>query len=233
VNDLTAWLNNPTDYNQGCLLYNKYGSDLELKQYFTKGLTDSSRKKLFSELRNVYYALKNVNPLRTEPKVSVPDITKPAVPEPSIKIDPNILESMDNDWKRIYKQMSSTKARLSALVSTDADPRENDLNLVKIRRELAYKVMELYGQMMDAISIMEHYKSHGEIIELNKMYVRQHPDLPTDPLEIKRQLDNERKGLNKLKRKPVNTERTILMNYKQERINRLTHAIEEYKRSRN
>jgi|SRR6185312_8907080 len=156
------WLAGKRNYTVGCILYNRYGTDEELKKLFEKGKTDYTEKKLVECLKAIAEpSAKLQRPERTTMNHEV-------FPPSSNKV----IHSLRGQWMPLFTEMNYKRHELDKFLfqKTDAAMRR--------RAKLAMEILSLEKQCMRIWQQRDHY------IEFGHLPSQQKTEPVVDPMKI-------------------------------------------------
>lgn len=187
ISTIKDWLQQPSDYNAGVLLFEKYGSNKTLLALFKSGATFFTKKKLHLELTNI--AKSNAAIISTS--ISSKEKIKTTV---RVKIVPELLPAHlkieYNKLGDLIRQIGHLHGKLTVI---DSD---------KQRGEIAFKIIDLVEQRRSIYTRLDNYVATGKDL----LKVEEKPVI-TESEELKKfRLKNElqllRSSRSKLKKKP-------------------------------
>lgn len=160
MDDVKAWLQQPTDIAQGEALYKKYGKDIKLLRYFAIApVNDFKRSKLQSELQNL------VQPGRPQPLIRN-FITPQTKPVEKQKHYWNKDGQRDVEEQRMYSQwrpMYSNMMHLMANLDEVARQGEANPDKEKEAAKMALEILDLDDKIEQLYSDRDYYFTHGEV----------------------------------------------------------------------
>ncbi len=182
------WLSGKRNYTVGCILYNRYGTDEELKILFEKGKTDYTEKKLLDELKKL--TTDNRQPTADEVRGGQWSAVGGQFPESSNKI----IHSLREQWMPLYTEMNYKRHELDKFLNqkTDAATRRRaklamEILLLEKRCMMIWQQRDHYIEfgrlpaqektepVVDPVKVIERYKNVQCYIRRYKMYLRKDP----------------------------------------------------------
>lgn len=218
VKDLAAWLNKPSDIQEGIRLYSVY---LPNEQVPLLNRTPNVQQFLFEKLRAVYYDIKGITHKHKTPAEEVASAILPKAEKEketrNIELEKATKEAAD----KLYKEFARLKAQLFMMVPSTAQGKENKPDAIAMRAPYVEQMMKLQPVMDEAYNTYRYVCEHGK--------------LPTPPSSRKRRITNayelsialatEIKNFSKLKNKDTTPERLALIQTKESRINKMKDEL--------
>lgn len=147
---IADWLNGRRNYTVGCILYNRFGSDDELKILFERGKTDFTESKLLECLKEM------VVPTKKEEKIKEVAVEK--FPESKNKV----LISLRDQWMPFYTEMNYKRHQLDKFLFQKTDA------AMKRRAKLAMDILNLEKRCMFIWQQRDHYIEFGRLPQQEK-----------------------------------------------------------------
>lgn len=246
LEELRAWLNGSREYYAGVVLYAKCGSDNRLKALFAKGKTDYCERRLVEELMEICKQLKenygseNTVLQRREPKPNglsgggklLPEFEKnqrsnaSALADRSERVEedsrnPELYAAAKAEADAHYKEVMNKRAVLFSMANPDDLSDPNTPDRIQQREKLSLEVAECFKKVSILYDKADYVKQHGRLPnEEDGAGEELNPDNIPEHL-VKQTLDNRRKNVNKLKKRPQTPERVALIQKQTEQIKQL------------
>jgi len=131
VTAIKAWLDNPSNYDEGLKLFAAYSKNTFLLGMLETGPDHYNKTKLFSELEQL---LANLDQVEPEQK-------------------PEILAEQKNEADQLMDQRAELKARLRFLAHND-DAKDE-------RKLIAYEILSITSRLDNIFNTQEFYQEHG------------------------------------------------------------------------
>lgn len=213
LKQLKIWLNGTRDYFTGAGLFAASHKNKELAQLFLKGPTPFTISRLSTELIKLYNELK----LKKQPLPSAPPpatLTKALQNVTTEKIEPanpELYKVAQLEATLQYKDVMNMRAKLFALSVPTVHVDQNHPQYVAARRQLAIDVVEGYNKAASMYGKAEHIKTTGQLpVTETVSETETDYSIIADNL-VKNTLDNLRKNVSKIKKKPPTAERIAAM----------------------
>jgi hypothetical protein len=213
IDELCAWLNSKREYHAGAILYSLYGSNDALKNLFLNGPTPYNTSKLLEELKALYYAATETDEKPVShrpPKVYT---------KPYRTIDNELVTACDTKAKNLYKELMNKRAVLFNLCKCEMDEDENAPDKVKQRGKLAFELLEINYAVDKAYDELAYVRTNGTLPG-DEPPVQEKYSLLPDAM-VKHEIDNLRKNLNKIKKKPVTPQRLVAIKEHEDNLKKL------------
>ena len=162
MNLIKNWLSGKRNYTVGCILYNRYGNDEELKLLFEKGKTDYTEKKLLECLKEI------ANPVGALTRPERSTMNHEPFPESSNKI----IHSLREQWMPLYTEMNYKRHELDKFLNQKTDA------AMRRRAKLAMEILSLEKQCMKIWAQRDHY------IEFGRLPAQEKTEPVVDPAKI-------------------------------------------------
>ena len=222
---LRTWLNGTREYYTGVAIFNSFSHNKQLKEIFSSAKSDYKRGRLFDEIKSHYDLLKLNSSNIVESKLSTQEkvifFTKKESIDSNISneciIESEIYKQARAAARKVYKQCMNLRAQLFLLASVEDWQDQNSPDIVAKRSKMAVDVVLLYNEASHLFEISDYVKIHGRLpIETasDDSNIYEH----TPDYLIQQELSNARKALSKLKNKPVNDARILLIAKHQKNI---------------
>lgn len=167
---INNWIEGGKNFKVGAAIYQAIGSNEALKRLLRKGRSPIAEK----ELNKALMAMVGKPAKKSAPKPAPLEKT----PAPNTK--DSVIEALDAEWKPKYKLMQFYRNRLRKYGKSNAAKHIND------RAQWAKKVLELEQECMVVWRRRDYYLQHGKLPDVPVVKKQ----LPTDPLEIGRRVEN-------------------------------------------
>lgn len=192
MTQIEAWLQGAREYNDGLMLYHKYGNNFNLKRVFDKGPNEYNQEKLLSELEAIKHVGEQV--VNTVVVIGVPSPSEPVnVPAQNDTYDrskllvpekPEKYHQLHNRWKAAYREASHLHQTKLGM-----DMHKND------RAKAVFRIMEIFEKEITPIwDMLDFFEENGHWPEnLNE------PKEYTTPAEMLKRRNNLRTYITKFK----------------------------------
>lgn len=201
---IKEYLKDPSDYNQGVLLYEKYGKNMaQLNVFKKRGDTQRNRENLIYELSKLAASEEGYKKPVVMPAIQIPIAQAPAddkakhlkasIPEDHILYvkeaeavckDKEEYMRIEKEWKTKYREASHFHAQLKELKGDDQ---------ANQRKELAFKILDHFDDIIQKQKLCDLYKEHGKMPD--KL-----PEVAEDPEELIKHRNNLRTYISKAKK---------------------------------
>lgn len=212
IDEVAAWLNGRREYHSGAVLYSVYGSNEQLKQLFLNDSSAYNVKRLFEELRSLYYQHEESQERKEKKHV-------PVVKTKVSSADPDLIAACDTKAKNLYKELMNKRAVLFSLCRSNEWEDENSPEKIKERGKLAFEVLEMNYAVDKAYEELAYVKEHGTLPAKLPPVSEKYALLP-DAL-VKHEMENLRINIHKTKKKPPTPERIIALKEHEENFKKL------------
>jgi hypothetical protein len=210
MNLITKWLNGVRNYYVGCILYNYYGTDPQLKKYFTGHRDQLKHQKLVAELSKL--ESNSINKPAAF-KVPMPDL---ASAEMASSTDP-VLDAIHKEWNAQYQRMQYLRHELDKYPG-------NTPESIAARSKLAGEILELEQICMLAWSKRDYYIANNALPAADIDDI----DIPSDPIELGALLEslkrNVRRNVQLAKQNPTKSQYAARAKAYQLQLDRILNA---------
>ena len=192
------WIKTGKNYESGRILYSVLGKNEQLKASLAKAKTATLAKELEKALLQIHAGKAEQVASKPKPSAKVPVPSVHVPPKQSDKpVNDTVLQAIDAEWKPIYKEMQLFRHKLRQYGNSNAAEHVNE------RAAWAQKVLDLEQQCLVIWRKRDYYIANGKLPD-----VQVDKQLPTDPLEIGRRVENLKRYIRregeKLKKNPAN-----------------------------
>lgn len=200
---IKKWLEGTRPYSDGVALYCAYGADMKLKLSLVRGENEYSKKALAKALEEMVAAA----PPATLPTAVVP---------------PDLLAVVTNEAHTTWKELMNKRAVLLSLCRNASPMDENDAASVAVRGKLALEILQYNKEhVLPAYDKLDYVRVHGKLPAIQpKQEVDESVALVPDHL-VKQHIDNLRKNLSKLRKRPATAERVAIISTHEKHLNQL------------
>lgn len=233
VERLADWFSNK-DYWKGVVLYSQNEPDAQLLLLFKNGPTPFNVNRLEKELHLKLQQLRandslkaqgsNVQLRNVHYKAHEPTLKPPAVvtvEEDDEPINNQLYLIAKNEADTAYKAVMNKRAVLFNMAEMKDFTDPNTITRIAERRQLALDVVKEFNAVSKLYERADHIKRTGLPPHVEKVEEEDDPATIPDHL-VKQALDNLRKNYNKMKKRPLTVERTLLMQKHEQTIKLLS-----------
>jgi hypothetical protein len=225
VERLHDWLStHRPDYGKGVALYCLYGNNKQLKQLLLKGETEFTARQLKEELRQLHAsALPSTIIASLEKRVETSAMAADRCVN-AVKPSANaaLIEHCQTAAAKAYKTLMNKRAVLLRLCQVQEWDDVNSPDKIETRGQLALELLQ-YNQkeVTPAYDTLDYVQEHGQLPP--KADAMGGDDTPIDVPDVlvKPTIDNLRKNLNKIKKRPETPERIALISQHEATLNKL------------
>lgn len=147
MQDIHAWLQSSQNYNEGVLLYNKYGKSIFFKTLFSTGATPYNIEKLEAELISLAPTPPAIKQQTEKPITEKPPIDLP--PQKPTANNHAIYIALQEDNKTKYRQLERNMIEL--------DLQKNE----QILFTTAKQILKLHKAIQSNYVLIDYYEEHG------------------------------------------------------------------------
>lgn len=206
---IKKWLSGSRNYHIGVVLYNQFGKDEKLKQYF-KGSPDNIKQDRLA---------KELSALQQKPiEALLPALNSEADEMPESK-DP-ALKALKNEWSPLYQRMQYLRHELDRYTGNTAD-------VIEKRRPIAKEILQLEQDCMEIWARRDYYLKHKTLPNISK----EEDPIPTDPVELGKKIETLKRNIRRNKKlseqHPDNVVYAIRVKDYQEQLDKILNKIKD------
>lgn len=220
---IRCWFNGSMDYYPGVALAAQFYENKALLLVLQKSDNNRNRQRLKEIMEHEFTRLSELQP-KNNKEVELPEKKercesktkeKPAQSFEGSPVYKSALSEADKAYRQVMAKR--TELFLQTRVLEYEDP--NTPDKVKIRAQMAIEVVEGYRKASRLYEKANFVQKHGRLPDAEQTDENELEFLPD--FRVQQVLNNARKALSKLKKKPLTTERVALMEVHQNRIKTL------------
>lgn len=199
------WLLSKRSYTYGCILYNRFGNNEELKQLFSKGPTPFTTNKLASAMQEIITG----DPPK-KAKISRGEM-------PPVEND-KVLKALRDQWMPSYTKMNYKRHELDKYLFLTSQ------TAMHKRAKLAMEILKLEKECMRIWAKRDHYIEFGKLPDQSEK-----PEPVVDPMRMALRYKNVQGYIRRykylLRRGPANAENVALLKRYEEEFAELKSKI--------